>query len=213
MMTPYFNISRAAGSRWLAALGVLCRFGGQLWARLMLLMLVLVAAGAPSARAQEAKAMDYQVKAAFLVNFPKYVDWPTGGFAQPNSPITVAVFGDDNVANEFENMIQGGLAIGGHPVVLKRIRTEAEITGDCQILFIATSEQSRTAAILDKLKSSAVLTVGESANFLEQGGMVNLVPKNRKIRLQVNLTAASEARLRISSRLLVAADLVKGKQG
>lgn len=157
--------------------------------------------------------MDYQVKAAFLVNFPKYVDWPAGGFATPNSPITVAVFGDDNVANEFQNMIQGGLVISGHPVVLKQIRTEADIDASCQILFIAASEQSRAAAILDRLKGSAVLTVGESENFLEQGGMVNLVPKNRKIRLQVNLTAASQARLRISSRLLVAADYVKGKQG
>lgn len=179
---------------------------------LSILVLGLVVAGAPSANAQD-KAMDYQVKAAFLVNFPKYVDWPASGFAAPNSPITVAVFGDDNVANEFQNMIQGGLVIGGHPVVLKRIRTEADINADCQILFIADSEQSRAAGILDMLKGSPVLTVGESANFLEQGGMVNLVPKNHKIRLQVNLTAASQAHLRISSRLLVAADFVKGKQG
>lgn len=157
--------------------------------------------------------MDYQVKAAFLVNFPKYVDWPASGFANSNSPITVAVFGDDNVANEFQNMIHDGLVISGHPVVLKRIQNEAEITADCHILFIAASEQSRSAAILEKLKGSAVLTVGESANFLDQGGMVNLIPKNRKIRLQVNLTAASQAHLRISSRLLVAADFVKGKQG
>ena len=157
--------------------------------------------------------MDYQVKAAFLVNFPKYVDWPAGGFATPNSPITVAVFGDDNVANEFQNMIQDGLVINGHPVAVKRIHTEADINADCQILFIAASEQSRIPAILDKLKGSAVLTVGESENFLDQGGMVNLVQKNRKIRLQVNLTAASQAQLRISSRLLVAADYVKGKQG
>lgn len=214
-MTPHFNISRAADSQWLAAPGVLCRPEGRWWARLLLLvvMIGLVLFGAPSARAQDEKPMDYQVKAAFLVNFPKYVDWPAGGFAKPNSPITVAVFGDDNVANEFQNMIQAGLVISGHPVVLKRIHAEADITPDCQILFIAASEQSRAAAILDKLKGSAVLTVGESDNFLEQGGMVNLVPKNRKIRLQVNLTAAGQAHLRISSRLLVAADLVKGKQG
>jgi hypothetical protein len=213
-MTSPCNISRAAGSRWLAAPGVLCRAGGRWRARLMLLMLMfgMVIAGAPSASAQDEKPIDYQVKAAFLVNFPKYVDWPASDFAKSNSAITVAVFGDDNVANEFQNMIQSGLVISGHPVVLKRIQSEADIA-DCQILFIAASEQSRAAAILDKLKGSAVLTVGESANFLEQGGMVNLVPKNRKIRLQVNLTAASQAHLRISSRLLVAADFVKGKQG
>jgi len=214
-MTPHFNISRAAGSRWLARPGVLSSLGGRWWARLMLLivMLGLVVVGAPSAWAQDERPMDYQVKAAFLINFPKYVDWPAGVFAAPNSPITVGVFGDDNVAKEFQNMIQGGLVISGHPVLLKRIQTEADIGTDCQILFIAGVEQSRATATLEKLKGSAVLTVGESENFLEQGGVVNLVPKNHKIRLQVNLTAASQAHLKISSRLLVAADVVKGKQG
>jgi hypothetical protein len=181
------------------------------------LVLVLIAVALielpVSASAQDAVAMDYQVKAAFMVNFPKYVDWPADAFASTNSPITVAVFGDENVAREFENMVQGGIVIEGHPVVLKRIQGESDLAGGgFQILFIATSERARISTILEKLKGSPVLLVGESDNFLEQGGMVNLVPKNRKIRLQINLAAARQAHLRISSRLLVAADVVKGKE-
>lgn len=218
-MTPHVTNRKVAGSQWLAAPGVLCRFALRDLRRILLTSsAVLLLAGMVSgvlpiaASAQDDIAMDYQVKAAFMVNFPKYVDWPADAFASTNSPIKVAMFGDENVAREFEAMIQGGLVIDGHPVVLKRIQSEADLTGGCQILFIATSERARVSTILEKLKGSPVLLVGESDNFLEQGGMVNLVPKNRKIRLQINLAAARQAHLRISSRLLVAADVVKGKE-
>jgi hypothetical protein len=218
MRQPFTNL-KAAGSQWLAALGVLCRLVARslrrnLIARAAVVLLIALALmeSQVSVRAQDAVALDYQVKAAFLVNFPKYVDWPSATFSGTNTSITVAVFGDDNVANEFQNMIQSGLAIDGHPVILKRIKSDAEITGACQILFVANSERSRVSAILEKLKGSPVLLVGDSDNFLEQGGMINMVPKNRKVRLQINLGAAREASLKISSRLLVAADVVKGKE-
>lgn len=215
MIQPFTN-SPVKGSQWLAmrwALSWLIPRRLRQMASAGLIGLVAAAAliqGAIRVDAQDAP-MDYQVKAAFLVNFPKYLDWPTKAFAATNSPITFAVFGDDNVANELQNMISG-LVISGHPVVLKRIHGEADLNGDCQILFIAASERSRIPAVLEKLRGSSVLTVGDSDNFLEQGGVINMVPKNRKIRLQVNLTAAGQAQLKISSRLLVAADVVKGKQ-
>jgi hypothetical protein len=155
--------------------------------------------------------LDFQVKAAFLVNFPKYVDWPSAVVAETNSPITVAIFGDDNVAGEFENMIQGGRTVSGRPVRLKRITKEDQIGADCQIVFIASSERQRVAAILEKVKGTGILTVGENEDFLQQGGIVNLVHRDRKIRLQINLDAAREAHLKISTRLLVAADMVKGR--
>lgn len=213
-MTPLHTNPKVAGSQWLAGAGVLCRFALRLFGGIAVLLLIGVALMEfpVSASAQDEVAMDYQVKAAFMVNFPKYVDWPADAFPSTNSPITVAVFGDDNVAHEFQNMIQGGLVIDGHPVMLKRMQSESDLAGGFQILFIATSERARVATILEKLKGSPVLLVGESDNFLEQGGMVNLVPKNRKIRLQINLAAARQARLKISSRLLVAADVVKGKE-
>lgn len=168
-------------------------------------------AATPEAAAQDAVALDYQVKAAYLLNFPKYMDWPAGVLAETNSPITVAIFGDADVANEFGKMIEGGKSIDGHPIVLKRITDEADITNDCQILYVAASERPRLQAILEKVKGSSVLTVGETDDFLAKGGIINLVHRDRKIRLQVDLAAAEDARLKISSRLLVVAEVLKSK--
>jgi len=195
--------------------------GSAVWRRLVNRLLAysfpVVVAGAcllggvRTARAEGEVVLDYQVKAAYLLNFPKYVDWPAGTLAETNSPITVAIFGDSDVAGEFGKMIEAGKRIGGHPLVLKRISKEEEITKDCQIVFIAISERARMQSILDRLKDSNVLTVGESDDFLASGGVINLVHRDRKIRLQVNLVSAEKAHLKISSRLLVVAEVVKGK--
>lgn len=168
-------------------------------------------AGTLGTMAQGDVALDYQVKAAYLLNFPKYIDWPAGAFAETNSPIIVDVFGDADVANEFAAMIEGGKAVDGHPIVLKRITKVEEITNDCQILFVAASEKPLVSAILQKVKSFDILTVGESDDFLSNGGIINLVHRNRKIRLQVNLDAAERAHLKISSRLLVVSEVMKDK--
>jgi hypothetical protein len=165
----------------------------------------------PAVGAEDAAPLDYQVKAAFLINFPKYVDWPSSAFTEANSPITVAIFGDDNVAGALGDMIKGGRTVDGRPLVLKRIARPEEISADCHIVFIAKSERQRVSVILEKVKGAGILTVGESDDFLDRGGIINLVQRERKIRLQVNLTAAGQAGLKISSRLLVAADAVKGK--
>jgi hypothetical protein len=179
-----------------------------------LLFAFLVVAGlfesSQSAKAQDPAPMDYQVKAAFIVNFPKYVDWPDSTFAATNSPITVAVLGDDNVADEFSKMIANGKSVSGHPIALKRITRAEDITSDCRILFVGASERERNAAILEKTKTAGILTVGDSDDFLQKGGVINLVHQGRKIRLQINLDAAQEQGLKISSRLLMVADVVKG---
>ena len=180
-MSQPFNILRAAGGQWPAAFAMLRRGLVRPLAALVRvwLIIVFVAIAVATASAQdEAKPMDYQVKAAFLVNFPSM--GLAGKPVSTNSPITIAVFGDDNVANEFQKMLDGGIQVGGHPLVLGRIDSEADITTNCQILYIAASERSRVPAVLEKLNGSSVLTVAESDNFLDQGGMINLVPKNRK---------------------------------
>jgi len=197
--------------------GGLVRFG--MWHRLatvarmacMVASVVATVAWGSTVNAADADTpMDYQVKAAFLVNFPKFVDWKPGTFADTNSPITVGIYGDDNIAGEFERMIEGGRAVEGRPIVLERITSEQQIT-NCQVLFIARSERHRTRAVIEKTKGSSVLTVGETEDFLEEGGIINMVPRDRKIRLQVNLGTARDSHLNISARLLKVADVVKGK--
>ncbi|MBC8095161.1 MAG: YfiR family protein [Akkermansiaceae bacterium] len=210
-MTLIFNLHAAPGGRpgrpfaWLRSLKVRAWFG------ILVLGLSLITGVFTTQAAEEEMPVDFQVKAAFLINFPKYVDWPASVFTETNSPITVAVYGDDNVANEFESMIAGGRAVGGRPVVLKRITQLADVTNNCQILYIGAAQRQNIPGILEKVRGKKVLTVGETEEFLDKGGVVNLARQGRKIRLQVNLNAAGDAELKISSRLLMAADVVKGK--
>jgi hypothetical protein len=208
-MTRHFNQPPATAGRvrrWRAGLATV----GRVWLLIWVLHFGLVT-GIFTARAEEEMPADFQVKAAFLINFPKYVDWPASTFAETNSPIIVAIFGDENVANAVQDMIGSGRTIGGHPLVLKRIAREEDISRDCQILFIADSERQRIPSVLEKIRGEKILTVSESDDFLEKDGIINLARQGRKIRLQVNLTAAGNAQLKISSRLLVTADVVKGK--
>jgi hypothetical protein len=185
--------------------------GFAAFVRIFLFGIVLTVWAMP-AKAEDEAVLDFQVKAAFLVNFPKYIDWPSTAVPQTNSKITVGIFGDDNVAEAFAAMVVGGKTIYGHPIVLKRIIREEEISSShCQILFIAASERSRAPAILESIKNTAILSVGETDDFLEKGGMINLTHRGRNIRFEVNLDATRPANLKISSKLLVAADTVKGR--
>lgn len=150
-----------------------------------------------------------QVKAAFLVNFPKYVDWPATAFAATNSPVVIAVMGKTEVTAELQKIIPGR-NINGRNIVLKRLAS-GEAPDGCHILFISAAEPPPSPNFLAKLKDGGVLTVGESAEFLERGGIINLARRDQKIALEVNLPAAEEARIKISSKLLNVARVEKGK--
>jgi hypothetical protein len=171
-------------------------------------MLLFVRPAFPVALAEEPLASEYQVKAAFLINFPKYVDWPAEAFAASNSPIVIAVLGESKVTEEIQKII-AGRTVHGREIVLQRLASGAE-PGVCHILFISATEQERSPNLLAQLKGG-VLTVGESDDFLERGGTINLARRAQKIALEVNLTAADKARIKISSKFLAVASVVKGK--
>ena len=178
----------------------------------VLCALLVMAAGwiaeAPVSIAEEPLPSEYQVKAAFLVNFPKYVNWPAEAFAGTNSPIVIAVLGETKVTGEIQEVI-AGRAVNGRNIVLKRLASGEE-SGVCHILFVSAAEQRRSPNLLGRLKGG-VLTVGESDDFLESGGIINLARRDQRIALEVNLTAAGDARIEISSKLLSVASVVKGK--
>ena len=164
-------------------------------------------AGTPVTLAQTPPS-EFQVKAAFLVNFPKYVDWPPAAFAATNSPVVIAVLGETKVAEELQKVV-AGRRVNGRKIVLKRLAAGA-VTADCHILFVAAAEQQRSPDLVAQL-NCCVLTVGESDGFLEHGGIINLARRDRKVALEVSLTAASKAGIEISSKLLAVANVVKGK--
>ena len=165
---------------------------------------------AGSVQAAETPALsERQVKALFLFNFAKYVEWPAGAFSNSSAPIVIGVVGEDGLGDEFRRMT-GDRTINDRKVVIKQIDGTADLKA-CQILFIGSSENAHVSEILEAVKNSAVLTVGETDRFLTQEGMINFTKKENKIHLEINLVPAQRANLKLSSKLLTVADVVLGK--
>jgi len=174
---------------------------------LMVLAWLLTSTG--RGNCEDVLSMEYHVKAVFLYNFAKYVDWPATAFTNATEPITVGVLGTDPFGDSLQHAVEGKV-INGRPFVIKPLAANADLTG-CQILFISDSEASRMGEILARAGALPVLTVGEDEAFAQNGGIINFVLKEGKVRLEIDLTTATKVGLKISSRLLAVADLVKGK--
>jgi len=153
-------------------------------------------------------ASEAQVKAVFLFNFAKYVDWPAAAFTNDTAPISIGVMGTDPFGDSLR--LVEGKTIRGRRFAVKHLDSDSDL-GGCQILFISDSEASRMREILNKAGALPILTVGEDEAFARNGGIINFVLKNGNIRLEIDLAAAKKAGLTISSRLLAVADVVKGK--
>jgi YfiR/HmsC-like len=169
-------------------------------ARLFLLGLLLLRGGIAVDAQEDSQPTEYQIKAAFIFNFAKFVEWPSAAFPKPSSPIVVGVLGDNPFNDALEKTIQNK-TVDEHPVIIMQFRTAAEAT-NCHILFISNSEKLRLPQILKQLNGRSVLTVGEMPGFTEAGGMINFVLEGTKIRFQINNDAAVNAGLKISAKLL-----------
>jgi hypothetical protein len=139
---------------------------------------------------------EYQVKAAFLYYFVKFVEWP----ADLPDPITICVLGEDPFGPVLERTIKGK-QVGGKHLSIKRSRDLANLNS-CQILFVSSSEKDRFPEIFDTLGNAAILTVGDTDDFSQLGGIINFFIEENKVHFEINLNAASGARLKISSKLL-----------
>ncbi len=168
----------------------------------------LAAPGA--ARAQSLS--EYEVKAAFLYNFTKFVEWPPSAFAEGNGELRICVLGEDPFGRSLNAAVGVGEEVEGHKLVVWRPDTLAHAAG-CQILFVSRSERERLPQILAPLKSSPVLTVGDTKGFLDQGGIVNFILEGSKVHFEINPAAADQAKLKISSKLLRLARIAGQKPG
>ena len=177
---------------------------------LAVVLAVLVLPGVATVVVAETPALsEYEVKALFLVNFAKHVDWPPQAFSCEGAPIVIGLAGEDNFGKDFKQLTSEK-TFNGRPVVVKHMASAGEYR-NCHILFVSASENERLREILDAVKDAPVLTVGETEEFLSQDGMINLAKKANKIRLEVNLIAAQQAQLKLDSKLLSVADTVIGK--
>lgn len=150
---------------------------------------------------------EYQVKAVFLFNFSQFIEWPPGALPAGQSPLIIGVLGEDPFGSSLDELVRGE-RVSNHPLVVKRFRQVAEITA-CHILFVSQSEAKQLDQIFAYLKGRNILTVGEAENFALRGGMIRFVTENNKVRFRINLEAARDANLTISSKLLRAAEIVR----
>jgi len=151
---------------------------------------------------------EYSVKAAFLYNFPKFVEWPADASGEDSS-FLLGVLGDDPFGESLDQIV-GGKTVNGRRIVVRRLKWGEDLR-QCQMLFISSSEQRRLPQIFARLKGASVLTVGETDQFVNQGGIIRLVIADGKVRFDINAGAAKQARLRLSSKLLSLARAVIGQ--
>ncbi|HTT33447.1 MAG TPA: YfiR family protein [Methylomirabilota bacterium] len=147
-----------------------------------------------------------QVKAAYLYNFVKLVEWPSDAFQSTGDPAVICVIGDDRTGEVLQQAVVGRRA-NGRRVEARRPRSANEFRA-CQVLFIGFSDKDRIAGILRGLHNSNVLTVGQADQFLSLGGMINLVERNGTIELEIDPEATDAAGLKVSSRLMVVSRIV-----
>ena len=152
------------------------------------------------ARAQESQPSEYQLKAAFIYNFAKFVEWPEASLPQNSAPFIMGIIGETPIADDLKKAVEGK-KLSTHPIIVTRFSNLTEVT-NCHILFISNSEKSRLADIFKKLQAAPVLTIGETEQFTEAGGMITFVTEANKIRFQIKDETAKAARLKISSKLL-----------
>lgn len=151
---------------------------------------------------------EYQVKAAYLYNFGKFVNWPADAAA--TSDFEVCVLGADPFGPLLDATVSDS-TINGKRVIARRIAHAQDAAG-CRVLFIAASESPRLGGDLAVLSKLHVLTVSDNPHFLERGGAIQFMFEGDRVRFAVNLTAAQEAGLTLSSELLKVATKVVGTQ-
>ncbi len=176
-----------------------------------LLLLSVFTTGAESA---ETASREYQIKAAFLYNFLKFVEWPKDNAPDGNEPIIISIIGQDIFKNAFVNLEQ--MDINGRKAVVTKFKgfeeagqkehsephPQIETIKKSHLLFICPSEKKYMEEILKSVQNKGILTVADTEGFLQAGGIINLLTEEQKVRFEVNISAAKQAEIEIRSKLL-----------
>ncbi len=178
---------------------------------LRLLLVAILLAPAVSAHAQAVgsdESSEYLIKAGVVYNFARLVEWPDWA-APAGQPIVIGVLGNDAFATVLSRVVNGK-KIDDRAIVVKRLRPQDALRDcACRILFVAASQAARTDEIVQFQSSAALLTIAEAPDFARRGGIVALTLEDSRVRFAVNVDAASQASLTISSRLLALATIVQ----
>jgi len=150
---------------------------------------------------------EYELKAVFLYNFTHFVTWPESAYSSPDSPFQLCVIGEDPFGHFLDETVTSE-RVGEHPIVVRRI-LDLENSRACHIVFLSEKSPFSEEQVLAVVRDHPVLVTGETAEFAEKGGTIGFHVQDRKIRLQVNLRAARQANLSISSKLLKVSDVIE----
>jgi hypothetical protein len=172
--------------------------------RAVFLAMLLLAGVAGPAGATATR--EYDLKAVFLFHFAEFVEWPHESFAEATTPITVGVLGENPFGKTLEEIVANE-TVRGRKLQIVHYGTVEEI-GPCHILFVSPSESRRLAGLREALGARSVLTVGDGKDFAEKDGMIGFVTARDRLKLRINLAAATAAKLTISSKLLRQAEIV-----
>jgi hypothetical protein len=157
-----------------------------------------------------AVSSEYAVKAAFLFHFSQFVEWPARTAPNPGSPLTYCTIGEDPFRGALDETLKGK-SVGNHALAVQHLTAHDQIDV-CQILFLGASEKKRFSELSTKAERYSILTVGESERFTRDGGMIGFFLEDKKVRFDINLEATQRAKLKVSSRLLLLARNVTGRQ-
>jgi hypothetical protein len=167
---------------------------------------VWLASGARQSACAQPATAEYKVKAAFLFHFAQLVEWPAGAFGAGGQSLNLCIFADEPHLRELQDTLEGKLV--GTRVLHVLLLSSPQSAQGCNMLFLSSEEVRRQAVILKNLRGQPVLTVGESENFLSDGGMIQLHLEDDKVRFDINAGLADSSHLKISSRLLLLATSV-----
>ena len=173
-------------------------------------LLFATALGGHAEGLDSSDSSEYLIKAGFIYNFAKLVEWPATAFAQPDSPIVIGILGDDPFGATLDRIV-ADKKINGRGFAVKRLKWGRDLKElkDCNILFVSSSEREHLDSLVDATKWLPILTIGDAPGFARRGGIINFTLEDNKVRFEVNVEAAKHADLTISSRLLTLAKIVQ----
>jgi hypothetical protein len=168
------------------------------------LLAVIFCLGLMQEMVGQQRPQEYAVKAAYLYNFGKFAKWPS-----ETPSFNICLLGKDPFGSSLDRTVAGE-SIDGKPIAVRRLNDLGAVR-DCEILFVSSSERGRMAWVLAQVQNLPILTVSDAPEFLDRGGMIQFELQNDRVRFSINLRAARDAKLNISSELLNVATRVEGR--
>jgi hypothetical protein len=175
---------------------------------LLVLLLALFGTAVERTRGQS-NDEEYRVKAAFLFHFAQLVDWPEESLSGTDNSLYLCTLGEDPFQGTLEATV-AGKEIGNRTIRVRHLFSPQDLQV-CQIIFLGKAQSKRIPMLVADLHNAPILTVGETAGFLDAGGMIDFLLEENKVRFEINLDAADSANLKIGSRLLILAQRVVGE--